>query len=173
MYTLRRHYRRLLLPPGWVMLGCQMVLIDRARLCPQRRLQLTMPCLEAQAKKRHQEGISYCIMFYMPLAYVKTRKNWHTVHFTGMPMNDFLSASLVETAVRTIQADTSHAGSVCVYLHQGTPYTSLVSLLDMMNKLNQKEYWLDVEHQPMLFYVTTRKRSPYAERQQEKKDFYL
>jgi hypothetical protein len=179
MHAPRRHSRRLLLPPGWValgfllLLGCQALLAHRRQLRQESMLQLTMPYTEAQAKKRHQEGVSYSVMFYMPLSYVSTRRNWHTAQLIGKPMNDFINIELVEKAVRTIQADTSHVGSVRVYLHPGASYASLVYLLDMMNRLNQREYWFDIEHQPATFYIVTRKRSPHAERQQKEKDFYL
>jgi hypothetical protein len=177
MYLLRRHYRRLFLPPGWValgfllLLGCQ-ALLTHERLLPGNSIRLTMPYTEAQARERHQKGMPYSMMFYMPLSYIKARQNWHTAQFTGEPINDFINAELIETAVRTMQADTIHAGSVRVYFHRGTSYAKLVYLLDMMNRLNQREYWFDIEHQPATFYIVTRKRSPYAEQQQAKNDFY-
>ncbi|RZK25929.1 MAG: hypothetical protein EOO63_15360 [Hymenobacter sp.] len=80
---------------------------------------------------------------------------------------DSVEFTKIEAAVKTIQADTGHAGGVQVKLGERVPYSELVALLDMMLRLDQKRYWLDILHQPTTFYAITPRPLTLRERQQQ------
>jgi hypothetical protein len=157
MYTLRRHYRRLLLPPGWValgfllLMGCRLLLIDRARLLPENALQLTMPVLAKIAAAHDDTSVPQ--YFSNPLTSIKTATRWQDASLIGKPISDSINEATVEALVRAIKADSGHARGVRVHFGQAATYGSLVALLDMMLRLEQHKYWLDIEHRPMTFYV--------------------
>ncbi|MGI4862296.1 MAG: hypothetical protein ACRYFZ_00115 [Janthinobacterium lividum] len=160
MYVLRRPYRRLLLPPGWValgfllLLGCQLLLIDK-RLQPENVLQLTMPTLENMAKDKYGKIPSYC--FCKPLASIRATTRWQNAQLSGNSLSYPVNRAALEGAVQAMQADEGHARGVRVYFGPTAAYSNLVSLLDLMNRLNQPMYWLDIEHRPVTFYAINAK----------------
>jgi len=157
MHLPRRHYRRLLLPLGWValgcllLLGCQLLVLDSARRLPKNVLQLTMPVPKKIAQEHDDDArLPY---FSTPLTSIKTATHWQDAFLTGKPTSDSVSEIAAAAMVRAIQADNGHARGVRVYFRRTATYGSLVVLLDRMIRLRQKKYWLDIEHQPMTFYV--------------------
>jgi hypothetical protein len=163
MYLSRRHYRRLLLPPGWValgsllLLGCQVLLTHRRQLLPKAVLQLAMPVLEKVAAKQQRKGNSTGYLFSNPLASIKTATHWQDAALIGRPAKDSVSEAAIEAMVTAMQADNGHARGVRVRLSTGATYSNLVSLLAMMNRLNQPKYWFAIEHQPLTFYAVNDK----------------
>ena len=163
MPVLRRHSRRLLLPPGWValgfllLIGCHVLLKNGTRLLPKNVVQLTMPVLEKIAAEKCKNGDPYVYFFAKPLASIKTATHWQDAAFIGKPYCDSVSKTRVEAMVLATQADFGHARGIRVHFGKGATYGNLVSLLDMMPRLNQKKYWLDIEHQPATFYVVNDK----------------
>ncbi len=75
----------------------------------------------------------------------------------GKPAGDSVSKARIEAAVLAIQADEGHARGVRVHLRRGATYGNVVSLLNMMLRLDHPRYWLDVEHQPTIFYIVNGK----------------
>jgi hypothetical protein len=163
MYMPRRHYRRLLLPPGWValgfllLLGCQLVVKNRTRVLPENVVQLTMPVLEKVAEEKYKNVDPYVYLFAKPLARIKTATHWQDATFIGKPYPGSMNKARVEAMVLATQADFGHARGIRIRLGKGATYSNLVSLLDVMMWLNQKKYWLDIEHQPTTFYVVNDK----------------
>jgi hypothetical protein len=162
MYVPRRHTRRLLLPPVWValgfllLLGCQVLQIDK-RLRPENVLQLTMPMLEKVARGKQKAGEPYTYLFTSPLASIKTATHWQETTLVGKPANDLVKEAAIEASVLAIQADKSHARGVRIRLGGSATYRNLVSLLDIMLRLDHQRYWLDIEHRPTTFYIVNGK----------------
>ncbi|RYE89831.1 MAG: hypothetical protein EOO37_04270 [Cytophagaceae bacterium] len=161
MYLPRRHYRRLLLPPGWValgfllLLGCQALVSQLIRRQIECITQLTMPILEKVAKEKYSDLSPYC--FCKPLADIKTTTRWQNAQLIGNSLRFPVNKTALEAAVQATQADAGHARGVRVFFRPTATYGSLVSLLDMMNRLNQRKYWLDIEHRPVTFYIVNDK----------------
>ncbi len=161
MHLPRRHYRRLLLPPGWValgfllLLGCRMLVSQLTKHQIECVMQLTMPILEKVAKEKSNDLSPYC--FCKPLAGIKITTHWQNAQLIGNSLSYSVNKAALEAAVQATQADKGHARGVRVYFRPTATYGSLVSLLDMMNRLNQRRYWLDIEHRPVTFYVVNDK----------------
>ncbi|MGI4736024.1 MAG: hypothetical protein ACRYG7_12685 [Janthinobacterium lividum] len=68
MFLPRRHYRRLLLPPGWValgfllLLGCLALLSHRQQLRLENVLQLTMPRLTLDTTELRIAGKEWLVV---------------------------------------------------------------------------------------------------------------
>ena len=159
MYVSRRHSRRLLLPPGWVtlgfllLLGCQIIIINKQWLQPKNVLQLTMPLLERIAEEKRRDGELDTYLFSKPLASIKTATSWQNASLVGKLLSDSVNEAKIKAAVLALQADEGHARGVRVHFGSSATYRNLASLLDMMLRLNQPRYWLDIEHQPTTFYI--------------------
>jgi hypothetical protein len=159
MYAPRRHSRRLLLPPGWValgfllLLGCQALLAHRQQLRLPNVIQLQLPPWKSK-------GDSWGVPVYGPMSKINSFRPWHDAALTGAPLNDFINATSAEVAVKAINADTNRAGGVRIRFGQHTTYSNLVSVLDMMNYLNHKRYWLDIRHNPVTLYAITNQYVP-------------
>jgi hypothetical protein len=173
MIVPRRVRRRLLLPPGWVALGCILLLGCQALQpwCGQLKrwnvLRLIIMPLKADTSYlRFLKSLSASKVrnefnpYVTPLPGISTSvlqklRPWHTVDFSGQRLADFLSAAAVESATRRIIADSGHAGGVRVRFLPGATYTSLVRVLDIMNYTSQKKYFLDIHHYPTTLYAIT------------------
>lgn len=160
MYVPRRHSRRLLLPPGWValgfllLLGCQVLLAHRRQLRLPNVIQLQMP------PWKPNKGNNWGVPVYGSKTELNSFRPWRDAEFTGAPVNDFINAASAETAVEAINADTSRAGGVRIRFGRQATYSNLIKVLDMMNYLNQKRYWLDIRHNPTTLYAITNKYVP-------------
>lgn len=151
----RRVRRRLLLPPGWVALGF-LLLLGCSTLVPRWRelrlnnvLQITMPPLPAGKLGLWPE------LFHQSPKQLEKYRPWHTVDLNCELIPDFFGTAAAEAATRQIIADTSHAGGVRIRFWPGTTYAGLISVLDIMNRVNQKKYWLDIQHSPTTLYAIT------------------
>ncbi|RZJ86791.1 MAG: hypothetical protein EOO60_13005 [Hymenobacter sp.] len=160
MYAPRRHVRRLLLPPGWValgfllLLGCQALLTHRRQLQPYSVMQLAMLPLQPD------KAISRRVPVYGSITELNKFRPWRDAEFTGTSIKDFINAASAETAIEAIKADTGQAGGVRIRFGQHATYSNLIRVLDMMNYLNQKIYWLDIRHNPTTLYAITNKYVP-------------
>jgi hypothetical protein len=158
----RRVRRRLLLPPGWValgfllLLGCQALQPWQRQLRQMSVLQLTMPKLKLTPADVENHGKEYQII-YKPLAELNKLRPWYDTEFTGKELPDFFSAAATESAIQKIIADTSHAGGVRIRFWPGATYANLVEVLDIMNRTNQKKYWMDIRNSPITLYAITDK----------------
>jgi len=163
MHVPRRHSRRLLLPPGWValgfllLLGCQVLLAHRRQLQLYSVMQLNMPLLEKLAEEKRKKGGPDSYIFSKPLANIKTTTHWRNASFIVKPRRDSVNEAIIKSAVLAIQADEDHARGVRIRFGRGATYSSLMNLLDMMLRLNQPMYWLDIEHRPTTFYIVNGK----------------
>lgn len=161
MFLPRRRQRRLLLPPGWMalgfllLLGCLALLTHRRQLLLPNVMQMTIPPL--QPSKANSWGVPV----YGTIAELNRFRPWHDADFMGTPISDFLATETIKIAIRTINADFSHAGGVRIRFQQQATYGNLVDVLDMMNVENQKKYWFDFRHQPFTLYVITDRRLPF------------
>jgi hypothetical protein len=185
MYLPRRHSRHLLLPSGWValgfllLLGCQALLTHRRQLRQERVLPLLMPMpkQDTTGLSAHRRDkipfLDFSYAGHRMKAELDTAIHWCDFSFAGIRAADSITAQRVFARIKIMQADTLHARGIRVYFHQHVAYTNLVSMLDMMIRANQKVFWFDIQQQPAVFYITTRRCSPYAARQMEKKDFYI
>lgn len=148
MYAPRRYTHRLLLPPGWValgfllLLGCQALQTHRWQMKVDYKLELPMPILERVAAKYPVGDIMR--KFSKPLSQVRRETHWHTVHFNGGKLNHFINNAVITNAVRSMQAEAANASGVRVCFQPGTTYAELVNLVDLMNRLSQRRYWLDI-----------------------------
>jgi hypothetical protein len=160
MYMPRRHYRRLLLPPGWValgfllLLGCQVLLAHRRQMRVDYIMELPMPIPEEMAAKLSYSP--YIKPFAKPLADIKSTTRWSTVSFNGRKLNDFVNGAMAATAIRDIYARATHAAGVKVCFQEGATYGNLMTMLDLMYRLDRHRYWLDIEHSPTAFYVVNK-----------------
>ncbi len=161
MYAPRRYSRRLLLPPGWValgfllLLGCQALLAHRRQLRQYGAIQLTMPVPEKMAVKY---PTYYGIALFPSLwSRIKRETRWDNINLNGGKLNDFVNDVVTANAVQAVRIDTAHARGVRIYFRPGTTYRNLVSVLDLMNRLEHPRYWLDIEHSHTVFYVVNKK----------------
>lgn len=115
-------------------------------------LRLTFFPLNPDSIERRQIGLPY-----KTPSELNTIRPWHKVEFTGLPITDFIAFENVIQFVKVIQADTSHEGGVRIQFQQHATFSSLVAVLDVMNILNQKSYWLDIKHEPLTLYIITSK----------------
>jgi hypothetical protein len=156
----RRVHRRLLLPPGWValgfllLLGCQALQPWQKRIKLWNVLQVTMPALHLDKNAYRNE-----VIYQSPTQLNKLRP-WYDITFQGKQLLDFLNAANAESAVLKNIADSSHAGGVRIRFLPGATYGNLVKALDIMNYTNQKKYWLDIHHQPVMLYAITEEQNP-------------
>jgi hypothetical protein len=181
LLSLSRRFRRpLLLPPGWValgfllLLGCLLLQTHWRQLRRHNALQITMPPLRADtalATFYRVHRIKRDTAEYNPftdvsdknaLAKINRMRPWHTIDFGGQPLIDFFSAPIIESSVRAINADSSHAGGVRIRFRAGTTYANLVKVLDIMNYTGQKKYWLDNRYRPTTFYIITDRPLPVS-----------
>jgi hypothetical protein len=159
MFLPRRRQRRLLLPPGWValgfllLLGCLALLTHRQQLQFKIILQLTMPLSKKKVEEQHRAGTPYYQLFSNPIDSLSPATRWYDANLNGEALNDFVNVAAVRTVVSAIKADTSRARGARIYFRQGATYSSLVSLLDLMNRLKYRYYWFDIEHRPAIFYI--------------------
>ena len=160
MYVLRRHSRRLLLPPGWValgfllLLGCQALLAHRQQVQGERAIQLRMPPLKPV------ERIERNIRQDASLPYLSEReldhaRPWRTIDFTGKPLNDFMNTATIDVALQTMNADTSQAGGVRIRFRASATYSNLIEALDLVKLNGQQKYFLDIRHNPVTLYAIT------------------
>jgi len=187
MYAPRRHTRRLLLPPGWValgfllLLGCQALLAHRRQLRQERILPLLMPMSKQDTTglSAHRRAkipfLDFSYAGHRSKAELDTAIHWCNFSLTGVRSADSTTAQRIFATIKTMQVDTLHARGIRVRFHRNAAYANLVQILDMMNEANQKVFWFDIQQRPAVFYILTRKHSPYAERRQreEIKDFYI
>lgn len=169
----RRFRRRLLLPPGWValgsllLLGCLLLRAQERRLRPANIVQLNLP--------RYHPTVQQLAFYrlgsdgraeYSPFtdtggaqatAHLAQLRPWRSFALRGQPTADSLQLLAAETAVQTIQADTSHAGGIRVRLSAGVTYRKLIALLDMVNRRQVSRYWLDTRRRPTTLYIITPK----------------
>jgi hypothetical protein len=160
MYLPRRHSRRLLLPPGWVALGLLLLLGCQALLTHWRQMRLPNVMQLQMPPWKPSEGKFWGVPVYGSKAELNNFRPWHDAEFTGAPINDFVNDAFTETAVKAIQADTSQAGGMRIRFGRHATYSNLIKVLDMMNYLNQKRYWLDIRHNPITLYAITNKPLP-------------
>ena len=169
MIVPRRVRRRLLLPPGWValgfllLLGCWQLRFWERQLRQVRVLQLTMPALKPKKSELQLFGRKfekeYKIMYMSPTQ-LSAFRNWYDTELKGNEINDFLNAATTESAVRKIIADINHANGVRIRFLPGATYANLVEALTIMNRTDQKKYWLDIRHQPTTLYAITVRQEP-------------
>jgi hypothetical protein len=107
-----------------------------------------------------QKGDNWGIPIYGSKTELNDFRPWRDAEFTGALINDFVNAAFIETAIKSIKADTSQAGGVRIRFGQHAAYSNLIRVLDMMNYLNQKRYWLDIRHNPTTLYAITNKPLP-------------
>ena len=175
MYVLRRHSRRLLLPPGWValgfllLLGCRVLLIDK-RLQPVKVVNLTMPLLKPDttglaAFRRDKTSFpDFSYSGQRSYAELDTARHWCNFNLIGSHSIDSITIERVLVAIKAIQTDTSHTNGVRIHFQQHVAYGNLVRVLDIMKSTNQKIYWFDIQQHPMIFYTLTEKWLPLAKR---------
>ncbi|RZK25208.1 MAG: hypothetical protein EOO63_16345 [Hymenobacter sp.] len=120
--------------------------------CDGGMLRLTLFPLNPDAAMRRKGG-----MLFKTPAELDTVRPWHEVEFIGQPIPDFVAFDNVIQFVKAIQADTSHEGGVRIRFQQHATFSSLVASLDILGTLNQKRYWLDIKHEPLVLYVITNK----------------
>jgi hypothetical protein len=165
MYIPRRHYRHLLLPPGWVALGLLLLLECQALLTHERQmrlpnvLQLTMPSLQQDTSRQGRSSENYD-MPYRPVNKLDSARPWHDAEFAGAHLSDFVNLATTENFVRAIHADTKRGGGVRIRFHSHATYANLVSALDLMERLNQGIYWLDIRYTPITLYAITNEPIP-------------
>ena len=160
MYLPRRHSRRLLLPPGWVALGFLLLLGCQALLTHRRQMRLPNVMQLQMLPWKPSKGDTWSVPVYGSKVELNNFRPWRDAEFTGAPINDFANAAFTETAIKAIKADTSQAGGVRIRFGQHAAYSNLIRVLDMMNYLNQKRYWLDIRHNPTTLYAITNKPLP-------------
>lgn len=179
LHSPHRYHRPLLLPPGWVALGwllllsCLLLQGHWRQLRLVNALQITMPPLKADTSliafyKVHGRGRNAAD--YSPytdvgdknaLVKIDRMRPWHTIDFGGQPLADFFNARAIESVIRLINADSSHAGGVRIRFRAGATYANLVKVLDIMNCADHKKYWLDNHRRrPATFYAITNKELP-------------
>jgi len=187
MYAPRRHSRRLLLPPGWValgfllLLGCQVLLAHRRQVRQERVIRLLTPMWKQDTTglSAHRRDklpfLDFSYAGHRSKAELDTAIHWCNFSLTGVRSADSTTAQRIFATIKTMQVDTLHARGIRVRFHRNAAYANLVQILDMMNEANQKVFWFDIQQRPAVFYILTRKHSPYAERRQreEIKDFYI
>jgi hypothetical protein len=172
----RRCHRRLLLPPGWLalgfllLLGCWALLTHRRQILPKNILQLSMPPLKSNGVK---ESISICgdttKSFYFSYAGLQAQATaevngrWHDLVLRGNP-TDSLKLLDAVAAIRAMKADTSHAGGMRIHFYPGVAYRNLVCLVDSVNNLRLRFFWLDIRLSPAVFYAIVPAPMTLAER---------
>lgn len=174
----QRFRRPLLLQPGWLALGCLLLLgtlllqkhWQQLRLV--NALQITMPPLKANAsliafyreRNRGRNTADYNpytdVGDKNALAKIDRMRPWHTIDFGGQPLADFFNAQAIESIVRLIIADSGHASGVRIRFRANTTYANLVRVLDIINYTGQKKYWLDNRLRPATLYAITDKVMP-------------
>ena len=172
MFLPRRRHRRLLLPPGWValgfllLLGCWALLTHGRQLRPESVMQVTLPMLKpdtvgwAAYRRNKIPPFDFSYSGHQVMLRAKPARCWHDFDFIGVRSADSISGQKALAAIRTIQADTSHDGGVRIRFQPRVAYSNLVRVLDMMNKLNHKKFWLDTQQRPTTFYAITNKVLP-------------
>lgn len=158
MYVLRRHSRRLLLPPGWVALGFLLLLGCQALLTHERQFRLTnimymtLPPLKQDTTWSKGGGKDYR-MPYLSLSELDTIRYWYTIDYSGAELTDFTNDSLIKSAVRVMNADTNYVRGVRIRFHQHATYANLIEALDVMSICNQRWYFLDVRYSCATLYA--------------------
>jgi hypothetical protein len=120
--------------------------------CDGGMLQLTLFPLNPDSATQRKSG-----MLFKTPTQLDTARPWHEVEFTGQSIPDFIAFENVIQFVKAIQADTGCEGGVCIRFQQHATFSSLVASLDVMGTFNQKRYWLDSKHEPLILYVITNK----------------
>lgn len=170
MHALRRHSRRLLLPPGWValgfllLLGCQALLANRRQMQRYGVMQLAMPALKPNKEfiywmRQHKQ--SYTDYSQLSVKELNKLRPWHDAEFTGIPFLDFFNEQITQDEIEAMQANSCQAGGVRIRFSKQATYENLVDALDIMNITNQAKYWLDIIHKPVTLYAITDKSSPH------------
>ncbi|MVN74896.1 hypothetical protein GO988_01000 [Hymenobacter sp. HMF4947] len=176
MFVPYRFRRRLLLPPGWLslgfllLLGCLELRTQWRQLRLANMVQLTMPALKpdttglASYKRFSGSTETPFNTPYQSVSKLDELRPWRTVEYGGNPLADFFSASTIEASLVAMQADSTYASGLRIRLRASATYKDLVKMLDMMLVANQKRYWLDTRHKPIILYAITNKELPRKRR---------
>ena len=154
---LRRFRRRLLLPPGWLvlsfllLLGCLLLRAQEQRLRPANVLQLTMP--QRPRRQRADEQAQAAFSIYAVRQQVGSIRHWSRLHFTGHRFSDSLTAQQLGPVLGSLQASLDRRRGLLIYLAPATPYKYLVRVLDALNQHDVKRYALDNYRSPTVLYV--------------------
>ena len=160
MIISRRVRRYLLLPPGWVALGALLLLgywqirYWERQLRPMRVVQLTMPARRLKPETLQLLGKEYAAAYMTP-AELDAFRPWYSTEVKGRKIPDFFNIAATESALRKIIADTGHVNGVRIRFLPGATYANLIEVLDIMNRIDQKKYWLDIRHRPVTLYAIT------------------
>lgn len=123
--------------------------------CSGGMLQLTLPPRQPSIAERKHINWPY-----KPAKELATARQWHTIHFEGSAITDFVAFADAINSVKTMQAATSCKSGVRVCFHRRATFSSLAATLDMLNILDQKRYWLALNREPLLLYIISVKPAP-------------
>jgi hypothetical protein len=97
---------------------------------------------------------------YKTPAALDTLKCWQDITFTGEAITDFMAFATAIQSVKLVEADWNDTGGVRIYFQPQATFSSLVAMLDVLPKLNQKRYWFAINDEPLILYVIHSKGAP-------------
>jgi hypothetical protein len=160
-YLPRRYRRQLYFPPGLLALagllwlGCVAVSAHSDRLKKRVVMQLTMPPAHITPGSPFYGATSPVSLSAREL---NSFRPWHIVQLTGCAGVDLQTKNKLLNNIRSIAADSGHAGGVRIEFASTARYKELIYALDLMDREKARRYWLDIKHKPTTLYTFTEVR---------------
>lgn len=157
-YQPRRYRRKLLFPPGLLALA-GLLWLGCVALRPWQDALKRRSVLQLIVVPLHPSSI-WDGSPLLSLSKINAFRPWRDAILEG---NKKTSARLPQRAfitnvVRTMMADSAHAGGVRIHFASSTQYSDFIFVLDLLKRENVKQYWLDNRRGPATFYAFTEVR---------------
>ena len=170
-HPLRRHRRRLLLPPGLValagllLLGCLALRPWQERLRRHSWIELRLPprpvsdliwptidreepCLDYKTIRILKKEFRYSLFPHY--------RQWSTLTIGQSQQADSLAIRRLRTLLHSVGAHPNWgSGGLRIYFTPNAHYSSLINVLDLANRYRLQQYFVDINHQPITFYAYT------------------
>ncbi|TGE25280.1 hypothetical protein E5K00_08845 [Hymenobacter aquaticus] len=156
LYPIRRYRRPLLFPPGLLalafllLLGCWVINRNTERWQTRYALRLTMPQLTYKAYPI--TGIHFFAPYNSRLELERFRP-WQTITFSGNIWQDYFSLHEARLRTQQLQEYPSQNVGLRIQFTDHATYSDLIQMLDQVQGLALKHYWLDILYKPTTLFV--------------------
>lgn len=160
--TRRRRQSSLLLPPGLVALAWLLLLgcVALPRMIPANYLH-QRAIIEMNLLPLHPDTAAYYSLGIYPIPAftyptvkeIKQFGPWQNFYLTGQLWNDYFTLRYIRNSCWPLSENPNEHHRVRVYLSAQTKYSSLIYLLNKLEELQIRKYWLDFRHEPSVLYV--------------------